>query len=100
MSTTSISIRNSIVIMTIYVESFNYETVTLVINQSDLSTPITLNVNTYDRIGIIKQRILENTQYKDKLCLVNYLDRSLDDERTLCDYNTHAGLTILAKKFC
>ena len=88
----------SIVVMTIYVESFNCDTVTLVINPNTIK-PITLNFNTSDRIAIIKQHIQQNIKSQDKLCLVNYLNTRLDDERTLCDYNTHAGLTILAKKF-
>ena len=102
MSTTALSAprspRNSIVVMTIYVESSNYETFTLVINPNTI-TPITLKVNKSDSIAIIKETILQNIKSHDKIYFVNYLNRCLDDERTLCDYNTHAGLTILAKKF-
>jgi hypothetical protein len=91
-------ILNSIVVMTIYVESFNLDTVTLVINPNTIK-PITINVNTSDSIAFIKHCILENIKSKDKLCLVNSLNRSFNDERTLSDYNIQAESTILAKKF-
>ena len=102
MSTTSLSAprspRSSIVVMTIYVESSNSETYTLVINPNTI-TPITLIVNKSDSIAIIKETILPNIKSHDKIYFVNYLNRPFDDDRTLCDYNTHSGLTILAKRF-